>query len=409
MQTGPESARSPEEAIGFVLELGRALHAHGASTPRLEGALGLIAAQLGIEARFYATPTAILVGIGPAREGRTALVRVAPGEIDLGKMSRLYDVALAASEGRLTPRDGKLRIAQILDEPPRSPPALLVLCQGVAAGTMAIFLSGSLRELVLASGIGLVVGCIGLVPLRWPRASGIVAPLAATIAAALATFGAAHVGPASPFLVTLAAVIVHLPGLSLTTAMNELATNNLAAGSARLAGAGAQLLGIGFGLALGNRIAASLAPRLAESPQTSWPALALAVAVVLSAVAAATLMRARVRDYGWILATSAIAFFGARLGAAALGPQLGTFVGALAVALASNAIARARHQPAAVPLVPALLVLVPGSIGLRGVFSMETRDVLAGVSGAFDMVMVSIALVAGLLIANVVLPNRHHL
>ncbi|MGZ3474575.1 MAG: threonine/serine ThrE exporter family protein [Polyangiales bacterium] len=403
---GPESARSPEEAIAFVLELGRALHAYGASTPRLEGVLGMVAGRLGIEARFYATPTALLVGIGPPRDGRTALVRVDPGEIDLDKMSRLYDVAVAAAEGLLSPRDGKARIAAILSDKPRGSAPLTVLCHGLAAATTAVFLSGGAREIGLAGGIGLVVGTIALLP---ARGQGIAAPLASTVASALATLGAAHLGPAAPFLVTLAAVIFLLPGLALTTAMNELATKNLAAGSARLAGAFAQLLAIGFGLALGGHIAARFAPKIVAPPQVSWPLPVLAAAVVLSAIAAATLMRARPRDFGWIMSACAIAFFGARVGASALGPQLGTFVGAFLLALASNAFARAEHRPVAITLVPALLLLVPGSLGLRGVFSLLGRDVVGGVSGAFEMAMVSIALVAGLLVANVVLPNRHHL
>lgn len=403
---GVESARSAEEAFAFVLELGRALHVYGASTPRLEGMLAMVAMRLGIEARFYATPTALIVGIGPARDGRTAFVRFDPGEVDLAKMSALYDVAIAAAEGELTPRAGTVRIGEILSAKARGSLPLMVVCMGLASATTAVFLSGGPREVTLAGAIGLVVGLIMQLP---ARGQGIAAPLAATVASALATFGAAHYGPAAPVLVTLAAVIMLIPGLALTIAMNELATKNLASGSARLAGVFSQLLGIGFGLALGGRIAASLAPKVVAAPQVSWPISLLVVAVVLAGVAAATLMRAAPFDYGYIVGACAIAFFGARFGASVLGPLLGTFVGALLLALSSNAFARLMRRPVALTLVPALLLLVPGSLGLRGVFSLLSQDVLAGVSGWFQMVMVTISLVAGLLVANVVLPHRHHL
>jgi uncharacterized membrane protein YjjB (DUF3815 family) len=100
---------------------------------------------------------------------------------------------------------------------------------------------------------------------------------------------------------------------------------------------------------------------------------------------------------------------GTRLGARLLGPELGAFAGALLLGLASNAFARALDRPAAVPLVPGLILLVPGSIGLRSVFSLLENDIVSGVEAAFKMVLVSTALVAGLLFANIALPPRRAL
>jgi uncharacterized membrane protein YjjB (DUF3815 family) len=72
----------------------------------------------------------------------------------------------------------------------------------------------------------------------------------------------------------------------------------------------------------------------------------------------------------------------------------------------SNAFARTFDRPAAVPLLPGLILLVPGSLGFRGVFSMLQSDVVSGVDAGFKAVLVSAALVAGLLFANIALPPR---
>ena len=54
------------DAEAFVLTLAEALHAHGTSAHRLEAMLTLVARRLGVEARFYSTPTAVIVSFGAA-------------------------------------------------------------------------------------------------------------------------------------------------------------------------------------------------------------------------------------------------------------------------------------------------------------------------------------------------------
>ena len=51
---------------------------------------------------------------------------------------------------------------------------------------------------------------------------------------------------------TLGGLVVLLPGLTLTTALSELATRHLASGAARLSGAFITFLSIVFGVAFGN-------------------------------------------------------------------------------------------------------------------------------------------------------------
>jgi uncharacterized membrane protein YjjB (DUF3815 family) len=89
-----------------------------------------------------------------------------------------------------------------------------------------------------------------------------------------------------------------------------------------------------------------------------------------------------------------------------LGPELGAFVGALLVGGASNLYALFRDRPSQIPLAPGILLLVPGSIGFRSLASLLDRQVISGVEAAFTMVLTAIALVSGLLVANVVIPRR---
>jgi uncharacterized membrane protein YjjB (DUF3815 family) len=87
-----------------------------------------------------------------------------------------------------------------------------------------------------------------------------------------------------------------------------------------------------------------------------------------------------------------------------LTPELGAFVGALAVAASANLYARWRRQPAAVVRTPGLLLLVPGSLGFRGLTTAVAGDASASVPFLMQMLLVGGAIVAGLLMAGVLLP-----
>jgi uncharacterized membrane protein YjjB (DUF3815 family) len=188
--------------------------------------------------------------------------------------------------------------------------------------------------------------------------------------------------------------------------MSELATRNLASGTARISGAFMTFLAIGFGVALGNRIGGALfgglPPAAASAALPEWSAF---VAVVAAGLGFVVVLRAEPRDAFWIVAIGALGVIGGRAGAATLGVELGTFAGALAVGIASSVYERLTQRPAAVVSVPGILLLVPGSVGFRGMTSLIERQAVAGIETIFSMILTAVALVAGLLVAAVVVPE----
>jgi uncharacterized membrane protein YjjB (DUF3815 family) len=89
-----------------------------------------------------------------------------------------------------------------------------------------------------------------------------------------------------------------------------------------------------------------------------------------------------------------------------LGPELGVGLGAFLVAVLGNVYARMLNRPAVVAAVPGILLLVPGAIGMRSVTAFTAHDAVEGIELAFTTLMVAVALVAGLLLANVAVPPR---
>ena len=394
-------------AVGFVLELGRALHRAGHSAQRLEDSMGAISDRLGlINHQFFSTPTSIMASFGPIGRQRTHMLRVAPGEVNLGTLAALEQVSLEVAQGRVTPAEGVERITRITTAPPPYGRALTTLAYGIVSGAATQFLGGGGREVGVATGLGLTVGLLALVARGRPGLGRVFEPVAAFLVSAGA-LGLAHVaGPLSVLIATLGGLIVLLPGLTLTVAMAELATRNLASGTARISGALMTFLAIAFGVALGNRIGGGVfgvPPAAAAS--ASLPEWTAALAVLAAGLGFVVVLQAEPRDALWIVAIGALGVIGGRAGAATLGVELGTFTGALAVGVASTGYGRWTRRPTAVVSVPGILLLVPGSVGFRGIASLLERQAVAGIETIFSMILTAVALVAGLLIAAVVAPE----
>ncbi|QSQ17778.1 threonine/serine ThrE exporter family protein [Myxococcus landrumensis] len=413
MAVPPEIAESLQRhpppsgpSVAFALRLAEALHRYGTPAHRLEDLMKRVSGRLGLEGRFFSTPTSLFASFGPPEALRTSLIRVEPGDMDLERLTLLDVLADDVIHARLSPAEGALRVEAILARPPRFGPVLQVLCWALAGGAGARLFGGGLKEMAVATVSSLLIGILSEVTQRQPSSARVLEPVAAILSSSLAVLAASFLGTMSIQVATLAGLIVLLPGLTLTVALNELATRHLISGTSRLTGAAVVFLQLGFGVALGSRLAEVLPPPPVVPPPLPLPTWTQAVSLAVAGVAIGVLFRARPRDWGWIAAAGTFAFLGARVSSGLLGPQLGAFVGAVLLGIGGNTLARLRNKPSVTIVVPGLMLLVPGSVGFRSLSSLLERDVVAGVDTAFNMLMVAVALVAGLLSANALVPPR---
>jgi uncharacterized membrane protein YjjB (DUF3815 family) len=204
----------------------------------------------------------------------------------------------------------------------------------------------------------------------------------------------------------LAVIVPLLPGLALTTGLVELTYRNLVTGSSRVLHAGVVLLSLAFGIAsvvalesyLGLKPGAA-APREAVGPW--WQALALAV----SAVSIGVLVGVTRKDLRVAVVSCTLVWVSSWVAKQALS-DLAPFAVAFVLAAAANAWARATGRPAQLFLVPGLWLLVPGALGFRGLDALLRGDVVAGGAQLSSLLLVSGALVMGLLVANAAVPPQ---
>jgi uncharacterized membrane protein YjjP (DUF1212 family) len=397
-----------ESSIGFVLALGRALHRYGTPAHRLEDSLRRVCDRLALEAEVFTTPTAIIMSFGRATELRTRMMRVEGGELDMSKLAQVDALAEDVVEHRITAVEGVARLDAIVAAPRQFGRAISTLVHGTTAGAIAVFFGGSLADVAVAGSIGLLLGLLAQLISRSTDQARVLELVAAAFAAFAAGVASAIWPQVTPSLVTVAALVIMLPGMSLTVAMTELATRNLIAGTARLMSAVIVLLELVVGVALGERLAEAVV-HVHHIVPVALPEAAHWIALLAASLGVAIVVQAQPRAFGWIIAACVVGYVGSRAGGAWLGGQMGVLIGALALGVMSNAYARWLDRPAQVVQVPAVLLLVPGSMGFHAMSSLLDKDTLTGVETLFAMFVVSIAIVAGLLVANAVVSPRRSL
>ena len=398
-----------EAAIAFVLALGRALHRYGTPAHRLEEGLNRVTRKLEVEAEVFTTPTAIIMSFGRPEELKTRLMRVEGGELDMGKLAQVDDLADDVLAKEITPAEGMRRLDAIIAGAPHFGHGLSTFVHGVVAAGLAVFFGGSIHDVALAGAIGIVLGLLAQSLLASTDQARVLELIGAAFASFTADVFSTTTTHITPSIVTLAALVVLLPGMSLTVAVTELATRNLIAGTARLMSALIVLFLLVIGVGLGEQVAHAVV----HVDHITWPRplpeWANWVALAASGLGSAVLVQARFREFGWIVAACVVGYVGTRLGTVWLDSQLGVIVGAFALGVLANGYARVLDRPAQVLTVPAMLLMVPGGMGLRGMSSLLGHDTLTGVETLFAMFMVATAIAAGLLIASAVVSPRRSL
>ena len=401
-----DTAAGDAAAVGFILRLGRALHSYGFSSDALEASLQAMSERLGLEAQFFTTPTSIFAAFGAPERQHTHLIRVYPGDVDLGKLARLDGVSSDVEQGRLSVVEGSARIDVIIASPPTSSALLRVLAYGVASAAVCRILAGGLNEVLVAGVAGLITGVLSLASKRLPHGTHVFELVAALSVSSLVTCVAASGVRLSVPTATLGGVIALVPGLTATIAMTELARRHLAAGTARLSGAFLVFVAIAFGVAVGREVATSLVGEVRSITPRQLAPWTLTLAVTMAPLAFGVLLRTRLRDFPSCWVSSIVGYTVVRTAALSFDPALAASLGSLVVGVLANVYDRRGMGPAAVPQVPGVLLLVPGSIGYLSLASLLDQHVVVGVAAAFTMILTAVGIAGGLLVANVLVPPR---
>jgi uncharacterized membrane protein YjjP (DUF1212 family) len=409
------SAAAFATRIEFVVELAGQLHRYGTTAQRLEGAIEAVARRLGLDCEPWSNPTGLILSFSdpqqpPGVSHTTRVIRLPPGETNLHKLCEADRIAEEVLAGRLDIVEGHAALRALKRDGGWRSHLQQVVGFGLAAASMAGLLRLPWLDIATAAVIGTLVGLLGILSRGRPQMREADEVLAGVVAGGLAALVATFVAPLNLNTVVIASMIVLMPGMALTNAFSELTSQHLISGTARLFGALATLLKLTVGtmIALIALQLLGLEPQVrALRPQPAWVEWG---AVVTASWAFAALFRSGRRDIALVMAAAIAGYQISRLGGQWLGSPIGVFLSALVITVAGNGYAQWRNRPGALIRVPGIIMLVPGSTSLRTLLvAVQQQDVVAGQEAAITVVNVLLALIAGLLVGNLLLPARRSL
>jgi len=406
----PPAPATYAQRIAFVCEIAARLHRYGTTAQRLEGSILALSAQLGLDCEPWSNPTGMILSFSDPKRAlgasdTTRVIRLAPGENDLYKLSEADRIADAVAGGQMSLAEGHAALRALDQLPTRGFRLMQILAYGLAAGGVAGLWRLPWLDIATATLIGLLIGMLSQLTDRRPQLREASDAIASLVAGLVAILISNLVGPLNLNSVIITALVVLLPGMSLTNAFNELTSQHWVSGTARFAGAVTTVIK----LAVGSIIAVTLAQLLglypevrALRPQPDWVEWG---ALVISAFAFAVLFKAHRRDYPWAMGAAICGYLISRYAGKAWGSEVGLFLSALVMTALGNAFARYYNRPGALIRLPGIIMLVPGSASLRVLMNLAS-GANSPDSTLLVVLQILMALVAGLLFGNLLISAR---
>ena len=264
------------------------------------------------------------------------------------------------------------------------------------------FFGGSLYDSGIAGLGGLLVGLCALAATKIRAISRFLEFLGAFLVGILTRIVTGSSPAQSCFLaISISALVWFLPGLSITQSVMEIASRSVISGVSRLVYAISVALQLGFGLALGSLVVfwgPSESYTNCTAIDRRWHFLTFfGVAISFN-----ILLNANFSQWPGMTIASGLGLLVSELASSSLDPNLTTMLAALTIGMFGFIMARFshNHQNALTIVLSGILMLVPGSVGLRGVNALLQNDTVSGTQFGFSMLVVALSIAIGLLVAR---------
>ncbi|KAI1304283.1 hypothetical protein EDD11_005237 [Mortierella claussenii] len=380
----------------FLIMMAKALILYGAPSHRIEETCALLAVKMDVDATFNLLPGSMTISFSDpeTHTSDTRHFKCSQG-MDMNKLAGVHRIALAVLKGQDTIEKANWELEQLTLEPNIFPLWLTLLgWMGSSAFVAPLAFGGGGWDMLLAGCCGLMVGVLGIVASKIP-VYGNVFEMTASI---LVGFIAKAFGDRVCFsAVALAGVVVLLPGLLLTQAIMELSSRNIVSGAVRMFYALMYAFFLGFGLTIGAELwdyitggPTTVSTTACQHPISQWwyfivyPAVSASINIVFNAHPRQWFGMTFVTAVGLVVTLFLKS-----------GPQITAAIAAFAVGITGQVYGRLTGQLSYVPLLSGVLLLVPGSVGVRGILAIIGSDPSQGFTFVLTMIHVSVAITLG--------------
>eukprot|EP01114_Cavostelium_apophysatum_P018486 TRINITY_DN5724_c0_g1_i2.p1 TRINITY_DN5724_c0_g1~~TRINITY_DN5724_c0_g1_i2.p1 ORF type:complete len:563 (+),score=64.31 TRINITY_DN5724_c0_g1_i2:148-1836(+) len=402
-----------DEKKAFILKLTKALHIFGSPVHRTEYDMMYCCQALGVEGMFAIMPSMIIVSFGEAdgdpTKSQTHILRVNQG-LHCEKLLLAGELADHLACKKISVEQADDLLTEIIALKNRYNWKIKTICLGISSGCIApLFFGGAQWELLACTIFGCIVGLLSRAAEHYAFMSRLFEALASLVISFLARLLKAYWYTDICFYsMMLSSMVWLLPGLSLTISITELATRNVVAGTARMFYCFIICIQIGFGIAIGSRLV-FWEDELSTEQEVcaSFPLWTNSIFFLGTALCFNILLDASPKQLLPMTIASAIGY-GASYGLSfVFASDVNSAISAFCVGVFGGAYAYFFHHPPLITVIAGILMLVPGSIGVRGVTAFFGGDYVGGVAFGFNMIVIGLSISVGLFFSNmVVFPRR---
>lgn len=395
-----------EDAWKFIKKVGIAAHNYGATATRLESFLVNLSKSFGYQGVFRSNPSGIVFAIweNPELPQRVEFIDTATPDLNLDKLAKLGDLLNDYNAGKVSLIESYARIDAIEATPlPWGKFVTLLSYAFVGVGLAPLLGGGWLDTLfatlfsILVYGIVLLSGRLGKAVIAWmPFTTAFVVGLLVTVLKF-------WIPELNIVLVTLSAIAIILPGYTISLGAGELLSKHIVSGIANLMSGLTclvkQIAGGWFGIAIASLLVTISTVEPAVPVNKLWLLLLFPLLLIGLSLAFQTSKR----DLPWAVLVSGIAYLGVLAGGSILDTNVGNLLGTIIAVVISNLWSKYTGRPTSIVLIPAIILLVSGTIGFRGLASMAQGDLLLGIQQFFQMFVVAVTIVVGILIGYTII------
>ena len=395
-----------EDAWRFIIKVGVAAHRYGSTATRLESFLVGLSKSFGYQGVFRSTPSEIVFALreGPESPQRVEVIATPAPDVNLDKLARLGDLLNECNGGTMSLTEASTRIDMIEQVPPPWGRFASMLGYALTGLGLAPLLGGGWFDTLFATlfsmlvyGVVLLSGRIGAFATMWLPLSS------AFVVGVLATVVKLWVPELNLVLVILSAVAIILPGYTISLGAGELVTQHIVSGAANLMSGLVclvkQIAGGWLGIVTASVVVSGTAVGATTPVDQVWVQLLFPLLLVGLSLAFQTSRR----DLPWAVLVSGIAYLGIMAGSSMLDANLGNLFGTIIAVVIANLWSRQTGRPTSIVLIPAIVMLVSGTIGFRGLASMAGGDLLVGAQQFLQMFVVAMTIVAGIVVGHTII------
>jgi uncharacterized membrane protein YjjB (DUF3815 family) len=297
-------------------------------------------------------------------------------------------------------------IAAIAESPPIYPEWAKGL--GIVLFTIgfSVNVQATWQEVWVAALTSLLVALLVLVGDRIGRVSVLTPFLAAVVVSVtvLSIVGSAD-SVGGGILLMVPALFFFIPGDILSASMLELAAGRITSGSAQFVNAIFSLLLLYVGIVFGALLTGTDGSTLFQSAaDAEFPDVVAWLGWVLFAFGFMLAFSAKMKEFGWVLLVTVIAYGVQQGGTALFGEVVGTYLAAVAMIVAAATIARnPKRPPLMVLALSAFFVFTVGALGLEGFTALVSGDEVEGFTDLLKMLTIGLSIALGILTGAVVM------